>query len=88
MSTITVTDARSILSEVIERSHTEAVILKRHGRPEAVVVSAEQYERMLDALEEVEDVQAFDAAMAEKGANIPSSSTTYAPQERNATTLR
>ncbi|AZZ47966.1 type II toxin-antitoxin system Phd/YefM family antitoxin [Rathayibacter rathayi] len=88
MSTITVTDARSILSEVIERSHTEAVILKRHGRPEAVVVSAEQYERMLDALEEVEDVQAFDAAMAEKGANIPSSSTTYAPRERNATTLR
>ncbi|MET3718660.1 MULTISPECIES: hypothetical protein [unclassified Arthrobacter] len=30
-----------------------------------------RYEQMLDALEEVEDIAAFDAAMAEEGENIP-----------------
>jgi antitoxin Phd len=31
----------------------------------------ERYEELLDAFEEVEDVAAFDAAMAEEGENIP-----------------
>ena len=34
-------------------------------------MSPEQYERMMDALEDAEDVAAFDAAMAEEGPNIP-----------------
>jgi prevent-host-death family protein len=71
MSTITVSDARANFSELITRSQTEAVFVERHGRPEAVVVSPEQYERMMDALEDVEDAHAFDAAMAEEGDNIP-----------------
>ncbi|AND15650.1 type II toxin-antitoxin system Phd/YefM family antitoxin [Rathayibacter tritici] len=71
MVTISVTDARANFSDLVERSHTEAVIVERRGRAEAVIVSPEQYERMMDALEEVEDVQAFDAAMAEEGDDIP-----------------
>ncbi|QHC71221.1 type II toxin-antitoxin system Phd/YefM family antitoxin [Rathayibacter sp. VKM Ac-2801] len=71
MVTISVTDARANFSDVVERSHTEAVFVERRGRAEAVVISPEQYERMMDALEEVEDVQAFDAAMAEEGDDIP-----------------
>ncbi|NQX13811.1 type II toxin-antitoxin system Phd/YefM family antitoxin [Microbacteriaceae bacterium VKM Ac-2855] len=70
MSTINVTDARAIFSDPIARSHTEAVFVERHGRAEAVVISPERYERMMDALEVAEDVQAFDAAMAEEGENI------------------
>ncbi|WP_269085069.1 type II toxin-antitoxin system Phd/YefM family antitoxin [Rathayibacter tanaceti] len=62
---MSVTDARATFSDVVERSHTETVIVERRGRAEAVVVSPERYERMMDALEEVEDFQAFDAAMAE-----------------------
>lgn len=71
VSTINVTDARSRLSEVIERAQNEAVFLERRGKLEAVVVSPAQYERMMDALEDAEDVIAFDAAMAEEGDNIP-----------------
>lgn len=71
MSTINVTDARANFSELLVRSHTEAVFVERHGRAEAVIVSPEQYERMMDALEEAEDVRAFDDAMAEEGDNIP-----------------
>jgi antitoxin Phd len=71
MSTINVTDARSRLPEVIDRAQSEAVFLERRGKLEAVVVSPAQYERMMDALEDAEDVTAFDAAMAGEGDNIP-----------------
>lgn len=71
MSSINVTDARANFSELLVRSHSEAVFVERHGRAEAVVISPEQYERMMDALEEVDDVRAFDAAMADEGENIP-----------------
>jgi PHD/YefM family antitoxin component YafN of YafNO toxin-antitoxin module len=47
------------------------VFLERRGKLEAVVVSPEQYERMREALEDAEDVAAFDAAIAEEGENIP-----------------
>lgn len=71
MSTVTVTAARSILPELIERARGEAVFLERRGTVEAVVVSPIQYERMMDALEDAADVDAFDVAMAEEGENIP-----------------
>lgn len=71
MLTVNVTDARSRLPELLDRSRTEAVLLERHGRPAAVVLSPEQYEKMMDALEDAEDALAFDAAIAEEGDNIP-----------------
>ena len=71
MSKISVTDARGQLPELIERARTEAVFVERRGKVEAVLVSPEQYARMLDALEDAEDVTAFDEAMAEEGENIP-----------------
>lgn len=71
MSTISVTDARSRLPEVIEQARSEAVFLERRGKLEAVVVSPEQFARMMDALEDAADVEAFDAAMADEGDNIP-----------------
>lgn len=71
MSIVSVADARNHFSEVIDRSKTEAVFIERRGQRAAVVVSPERYERMLEALEEAEDVAAFDEAMAEEGPNIP-----------------
>jgi antitoxin Phd len=47
------------------------VFIERRGQRAAVVVSPEQYERMVEALEDAEDAAAFDEAMAEEGANIP-----------------
>ncbi|GAA4622266.1 hypothetical protein GCM10023113_02550 [Cellulomonas oligotrophica] len=71
MSSVSVTEARSRLPQLIDEARTEAVFLERRGKREAVVVSPEQYDRMLDALEEVEDIAAFDAAMDEEGPNLP-----------------
>lgn len=71
MSTVSVADARKHFSEVIDRAQTEAVFIERRGQRAAVVVSPEHYERMLEALEDAEDVAAFDEAMAEEGPSIP-----------------
>jgi len=71
MATFNVSKARENLSEAVELSQTEAVFLERHGSRAAVLVSPERYEEMMAALEDVEDVAAFDSAMAEEGPNIP-----------------
>jgi antitoxin Phd len=71
MATMNVSSARDNLLAAMETARTEAVILERYGRPAAVLVSPDQYEEMMNALEESEDVAAFDAAMAEEGENIP-----------------
>jgi antitoxin Phd len=71
MSSVSVADARMHLSDVIARSQEEAVFIERRGQRAAVVVSPEQYERMVEALEDAEDNAAFDEAMAEEGENIP-----------------
>ena len=71
MSNINVADARKQLSGVIARAQNEAVFIERRGQRAAVVVSPERYERMLAALEDAEDIAAFDDAMAEEGPNVP-----------------
>ena len=71
MSNISVADARKQFSDVIARAQNEAVFIERRGQRAAVVVSPERYERMLAALEDAEDIAAFDDAMAEEGPNLP-----------------
>lgn len=71
MATMAVSEAREKLSAAVETARSEAVFLERYGRPAAVLVSAERYEELVEALEEVEDIAAFDAAMAEEGESIP-----------------
>lgn len=71
MTTINVSEARDKLAEVIDAAQTEAVVIERYGRPAAVMVSPERYDQLIEALEESEDIAAFDAAMAEEGGNIP-----------------
>jgi prevent-host-death family protein len=71
MVKISVSKAREKLSEVVEMSQTEPVELEHYGRRAAVLVSPKQYDEMLEALEESQDVAANDAALAEAGENIP-----------------
>lgn len=66
-----VSSARDHLPHAIETARTEAVFLERYGQPEGVLVSPERYEQLMTALEDAEDVEAFDAAMAEEGPSIP-----------------
>jgi antitoxin Phd len=71
MATINISAARDTLPDAIETARSEAVFLERYGRRAAVLLSPERYDELMDALEEAEDVAAFDAAMQEEGPNIP-----------------
>ncbi len=71
MATMAISEARERLAEAVETAHTEAVFLERYGQPAAVLVSPERYEELMEALEDAEDVEAFDSSMAEEGPNIP-----------------
>jgi antitoxin Phd len=71
MVTMSVSAAREQLAEAVERAGREAVVIERYGRAAAVMISPARYEELMDALEEVEDVAAFDEAMSEEGPNIP-----------------
>jgi antitoxin Phd len=71
MVKIGVSEARARLPELIDKSHDETVLLERRGHLAAVIVSPERYEELLSAFEDREDVDAFDAALAEVGPNIP-----------------
>ena len=68
---MSVSEARENLAQIIDTAQSEAVVLERYGRPAAVVVSPERYEQLLEAQEEMDDLAAFDAALAEEGDNIP-----------------
>ena len=71
MASIQVSAARDALADVIELAATEAVVLERYGSAVAVVVSPTRYEELMDAYEEIQDIEAFDRAMADEGPNIP-----------------
>lgn len=71
MATMNVSAARDSLPDAIETARRETVVLERYGRRAAVLISPERYDELMDALEEAEDVAAFDAAMAEEDPNIP-----------------
>lgn len=71
MVTMSVSAAREQLAEAVEQASREAVVIERYGRAVAVMISPARYEELMDALEEVEDVAAFDEAMLEEGPNIP-----------------
>ncbi len=71
MVKISISKARERLSDIVEMSQSEPVELEHYGRRAAVLVSPAQFDEMLEALEESQDVAAFDASLAEEGDNIP-----------------
>lgn len=71
MAKMAVSETREKFSEAVELSRSEAVYLERYGQPAAVLVSPDRYAELMDALEDSEDVAAFDEAMAEEGESIP-----------------
>lgn len=71
MSIVTASEARKGFAAVIAKAQREAVMVERRGETQAVILSPAEYERLLLASEESEDIAAFDAAVAEEGPNIP-----------------
>ena len=71
MVTISVAEARRNFASVLDQIGQQAIVIQRRGKAAAVLVDVEEFERMYAALEEREDVAAFDAALMEDGDNLP-----------------
>ena len=66
-----VTEARERFSEVVDTSAREPVFLTKRGQRQAVVISTAEYERLLEADEDAEDLAVSDAVMNEIMAGNP-----------------
>jgi len=71
MTTYSVSEARENFSEAIATSAVEAVFIQKHGEAAAVLISPERYEQLMDALEEIEDIQAIEEAKLDPRPSIP-----------------
>ena len=66
-----VSDARQDLPTLIQKTEKEPILITKHGNPEAVLISFEQYEKFLDALEELEDIQTAEEVLKDPDPSIP-----------------
>jgi antitoxin Phd len=71
MDDMTATDARERFSEALAASSRGPVFITRHGKRVAALVSAEFYDRAIEAVEDAEDIASARAALAEQGPSIP-----------------
>jgi prevent-host-death family protein len=67
MSEMTVTEARARLADVVDEARVghDPVFLTRRGRRVAAVIDAEDLQRLIDAAEDLADIQAAREARAE-----------------------
>ncbi|MEH2042226.1 type II toxin-antitoxin system Phd/YefM family antitoxin [Nostoc sp.] len=68
MQTYTLTDARNKHGEVFDKAATEPVLLTKQSRPSHVIISAEGYQKLINRLEELEDMvfgQAAEVALSQ-----------------------
>ena len=52
---VPLSEAKAKLSEIVRDSDAEDVLLMRHGRPAAVVISSGRYDALLEELEDLKD---------------------------------
>jgi len=71
MSKVDVSAARNNFARILDASSEEDVLIERYGKLAGVLISPERHQELLAALEELDDIRAFDEAMAEEGNNIP-----------------
>ncbi|WP_375504219.1 type II toxin-antitoxin system Phd/YefM family antitoxin [uncultured Nostoc sp.] len=68
MQIYTLTDARNKHGEVFDKAATEPVLLTKQSRPSHVIISAESYQKLINRLEELEDMvfgQAAEVALSQ-----------------------
>ena len=71
MTEITITDARADLADTIKRAKKKPIRITNRGEAQAVLVDPSLFEKMLEALEDAEDLAAYDAALADPDPGIP-----------------
>lgn len=64
-------DGSARLAAAVELARTEAVVLERHRRRAAALVSSERYEQLMAALEDAEDIATFDVRDGRAGTEHP-----------------
>lgn len=68
MQTYTLTDARNKHGEVFDKAAIEPVLLTKQSRPSHVIISAESYQKLINRVEELEDMvfgQAAEVALSQ-----------------------
>lgn len=71
LTEIAMAAARERLSDIVDEAATHPVYLSRRGARVAVVISPAQYDRFVEALEDVEDIADGKAALARLRAGEP-----------------
>lgn len=71
MDEISISDARAEFQAVIASARKKPMHIVKHGQPVAVLMNPELYERAMDAMEELEDIEAFDQAIAAHEKSYP-----------------
>ncbi|NDA36559.1 MAG: type II toxin-antitoxin system Phd/YefM family antitoxin [Actinobacteria bacterium] len=71
MKTISLSQARNNLVKLIDKAKAEPIVIESDGKHSAVLISTEQFEKFLDAQEELEDIAAIEEAMRDSEPSIP-----------------
>ena len=66
MKLFALSDANQDFSLLIDRAAEEPILITRQGKEAAVVISPSLYQEMTEAMEDLEDIAAYDAAKARK----------------------
>ena len=71
MTDISISEARENLAETIRRAKKNPIRITTHGEAQVVMLDASTYEQMINDLEDLDDIAAFDSANIESAAGIP-----------------
>ena len=71
MTELSISDARAALPDVIKKAQKAPVYILKHGEPVAVLISPDSYSEMVEAMEELDDIAAFDEALSSQEKPIP-----------------
>ena len=71
MTILSISEAREDLAATIEKAGVEPITISRHGKPVAVIMDFSRYEAILEAMEDIEDVLAYDEAKKDMSPAIP-----------------
>jgi prevent-host-death family protein len=71
MTTLSISELRADIARAVSSTKRAPIAISKHGEPVAFLVSPSMYEKMIDAMEELEDIADFDAAMANPSEGIP-----------------
>lgn len=71
MATLRTSEVREGFANAMDLAQTEPVFIERHGKPRAVLISIEVWEKLHDAWEELQDIAEAQEALDEPGESVP-----------------